>query len=454
MAFNFNVIIDMINIVNDSRILQAGDIFVLEKHAINFLPQIIAKKPSKIMVWHQIANHVKTDIETVIYYDKSEIILLLKQYYKLPKNIWAITGTNGKTSTASFISQMWSLFSIENINIGTNGIITSNNCNIGVEIDNTTPSVFNFYRILSQAKNHNINHVVFEASSHGLHQGRIDGIEVDIAGITNITQDHLDYHENMQEYFDAKMLLFDKYLNGIAIVNADIIEFEQIKTHCKNIVDYGYNAKCVRIVDSKFINGEFDTKLLINGKNYNVLLPVSAMFQVYNLCGVIAFFIAGGFNVEQIIANIIKLKSPIGRMQEVEKSIFVDYAHTPDALQKALESIKHDKKIVVVFGCGGDRDKTKRLIMGNIAAKLADIVIVTDDNPRTENAETIRKEIIGDNVNFVEISDRSEAIKYAIKNYYPDYCILIAGKGHEDYQIIGTEKHYFSDQDQVKRLFL
>ncbi len=199
--------------------------------------------------------------------------------------------------------------------------------------------------------------------------------------------------------------------------------------------------------------------LSVLNKNYRVLFPIFALFQVYNICAAVGFLIEK-FNVDEILNKIPQLETPFGRMESVKNTnIYIDYAHTPDALEKILQTVKdrfeNKKKIVVVFGCGGDRDKTKRPIMGKIASKLADYVIVTDDNPRTENADKIREEIIFgiDNKNkVIEIGDRAGAIKYAIDTYYPDCCIVIAGKGHENYQIIGDKKHYFSDKDIVSDL--
>ncbi len=206
----------MINIVNDSRLLNENDIFVLEEKGLPFLKDILLKKPSKIIVNYLISKEalqiIGNSVSVEIYKNKQDIINLLHNYYKLPQNIWAITGTNGKTSVAFFISQLLSLFKINNINIGTIGVMVNNKTIEDIKINNTTPSIFELYQIFDYAKSNNIENVVFEASSHGLDQGRIDGIDIGIAGITNFTQDHLDYHKNMDAYLEAKFLLFNKYL--------------------------------------------------------------------------------------------------------------------------------------------------------------------------------------------------------------------------------------------------
>ena len=401
------------------------------------------------------------------------LVSFLKSLYSpLPKNIYAITGTNGKTSTAEFIRQIFEIVAIKSASIGTLGVKTNNQ-----DLDNkfinsslTTPDIVSLYKNLAILKKNQIDDVAIEVSSIGLEQQRIAGIPLAIGLFTNFTQDHLDYHQSMEAYFSSKMMLFTEYLtdNGIAILNSDIPEFVDIARICKQnhikIVEFGLKAQegidNVRIDKNILVNQKQNISFLINGKEYNAIIDIIGDFQVMNLAGAIsAINGCHHFNQEklqEIFDKLSYLCGVSGRMQRVVKfadncCVFIDYAHTPDALYKSLDlikSIKNKGKIIVLFGCGGDRDKTKRPIMGRIASEMADIAIITDDNPRLENADSIRKDIAKgvENKNFIEISNREEAIKKAIKMMNSNDILLIAGKGHEKYQIIGSEKLLFDEE--------
>ena len=310
-----------------------------------------------------------------------------------------------------------------------------------------------------------INHVCLEASSHGLNQFRLDGVKLDIAAITNISQDHFDYHKNYNNYFNSKMRLFLNVLkkNGTAIINSDLNQTKRILSLCKKkkikTFTYGYKSKDLRLINIEEKNNYQNVLIKLKNKKYNYLLKMPGSFQVYNsLCAILIAYFSGIKimniikvieNISQIPGRLEKINIPI-KMEKKNISIFIDYAHTPDALEKALYLLKkNSNKLSVVFGCGGNRDKEKRSIMGKIADKLADKVYITDDNPRNESAKLIRKEIISNCKKAIEIKSRYLAIKKAIKNCEDGENLLIAGKGHEDYQVIGKKIYKFSDKNTV-----
>jgi UDP-N-acetylmuramoyl-L-alanyl-D-glutamate--2,6-diaminopimelate ligase len=315
--------------------------------------------------------------------------------------------------------------------------------------DNTSPDPLVLHEKLSHLDYNSGGNLVIEASSIGLEQRRLDGLNISAAAFTNFTQDHLDYHGDMAEYFRCKTLLFTQAMNGgIAVLNKNIPEFKTLKKICKNheVISFGRDADLQVLCTTPHANGqEIEMQLFGKKSTHNVQL-------------------IGGFQLENILASIgltqiydadlSKLKPVEGRMQFAADGVYVDYAHTPDALENALKSLRPHThgKLHVVFGCGGDRDKGKRPQMGKIAADLADSVYVTDDNPRTENASEIRASIIAACPAAHEIADRKKAIEVALNARAKGDIVLIAGKGHEKYQIIGTEKHYFDDIAVVKEL--
>jgi UDP-N-acetylmuramoyl-L-alanyl-D-glutamate--2,6-diaminopimelate ligase len=413
-------------------------------------------------------------------------------YPNMPSNIMAITGTNGKTSVASFVKQIFGAVRGNGASIGTLGVEIFGE-NEAINTGLTTPSLCDNYKFLADLKAKGVDNVIVEAASHGLVQGRLAGLNISVAGFTNFTQDHLDYHKNMDEYFNAKKMLFSHYLasNAWAIINADIEKYEELTEICKEknlqMLDYGTKENKVKLIKSTYKNGLREIEIMINEQLFSFTTNVVADFQVNNMLCAICFALACGINIEQIIDIMPKLQAPNGRMDRVifnnkPTNIYIDYAHTPDALQRAIETLQDicTGRLIVVFGCGGDRDKTKRPIMGKIAASSAHLVIVTDDNPRTEDPVIIRTDIISgikeakkaamdkmrssadkiatlmhlqaENVigNVVEITtDRKDAIGYAISQMQPEDVLLIAGKGHEDYQIRGTQKYPFNEKQIV-----
>lgn len=381
-------------------------------------------------------------------------------YKKYPENIVAVTGTNGKTSVAEFTRQIWSLLGKKSASIGTIGIIDESGGGIENGFSMTTPSVIDLHNCLHQFTEEGVDHIILEASSHGLDQSRLAGIPVNIAAFTNLSRDHLDYHKDMREYFSAKMRLFSDVLDkkGKAVLNSDIPEYEALKNICSvggiEVIEYGKNAEDIKLLDTE-INAS-GIKILISNKGMERELRMNLFgeFQVQNILCAIGCVMSSGVDYKDIIGVIEKIKPVSGRLEKVgEKSgggnIFVDYAHTPDALEKLLLSIrKHmpDRgKLVTLFGCGGDRDKGKRPLMGKIASDLSDIVIITDDNPRAEDPSGIRADIIKMCPDAMEISSRREAIEKGVGLLNEDDTLVIAGKGHETEQVIGEMKHDFND---------
>ena len=371
-----------------------------------------------------------------------------------------ITGTNGKTTIAYQLAQAHYLLGQGAAYIGTIG---QGNVIDLKPLDNTTPDALCLQKLLYQYKEQNLKQVCMEVSSHALVQHRVDAIAFDQAIFTNLTLDHLDYHHNMENYAAAKAMLFAGDSLMCAIINQDD-EYQQImaaaiKPHVKKLT-YGMHQEC----DVKAVDWHMD----INGTEVDVRSPwgqhrlqIKALgaFNIYNSLAVFSSLLASGYAPEHIVAVMSQLKAAPGRLEMVAQApyVLVDYAHTPDALENALVTLGQLKKgnLWVVFGCGGDRDKTKRPVMGKIASLNADRIVITSDNPRTEDPQTIVDEIahgLTSSAQVMQLINREEAIAYALKEADKDDIILIAGKGHEAYQQIGTVKHAFSDQAIVRRL--
>ena len=385
-------------------------------------------------------------------------------YPNQPKYISAVTGTNGKTSVSFIANEIWKNCNTSSAYIGTLGLITNK---YKKKLELTTENSVEIHKILSNLSKKKINNVCCEASSHGLDQQRIDNIKLDAAAFTNISQDHFDYHKNFKNYFNSKMRLFLKILKkgGIAIINSDLPETKKILKLCKKrkiqTFTYGYNSTDLKLIT--FYKDNNYQKIIISYKKklLEYKIPIIGDFQVYNSLCAICLVYFSGIPITKCLQAIKKISQIPGRLENIRIPkkmkkkilIFVDYAHTPDALQKSLQTLKKNSfKLSVVFGCGGDRDKKKRPLMGKIANKLADKIYITDDNPRYESAKKIRKEIISNCPKAIEVKNRYSAIMNAINSSEEGEKLLIAGKGHEDYQIIGKKIYKFSDKDTVLKI--
>jgi UDP-N-acetylmuramyl-tripeptide synthetase len=384
------------------------------------------------------------------------------KYKEKPKNIIAVTGTNGKSSVANFYFQILKNLKINSAAIGTLGIFYKNKVK---RTNLTTPDIITIHKELNFLKKNKIDNVCLEASSHGLHQNRLDGINFAAGIFTNFTQDHLDYHKNLKKYLQAKLSLFSSLLkkNSFAVLDTDIPEFSIINKICKKrkikILSFGSRGNTIKLISHYYFGKKQIIKINFLNKIYNIKLDLIGDFQIKNVLAAILASYLSVKNPDQIINTLSKIKSATGRMQYVgnkkKSAVVVDYAHTPDALKKSLQTLakQFNKKVDVVFGCGGDRDKGKRYKMGDIADQFASKIYLTNDNPRSENPISIIKQIKKGCSRSKIILDRKMAIKSAINNLNTDSILLIAGKGHENYQIINNQKKYFSDQ-KVSKFFL
>jgi UDP-N-acetylmuramoyl-L-alanyl-D-glutamate--2,6-diaminopimelate ligase len=381
-----------------------------------------------------------------------------KFYSRQPATIGAVTGTSGKTSVASFTRQIWVALGFSAASIGTVGVVTPKGEKYGAL---TTPDPVELHRTLDQLAGEGVTHLALEASSHGLDQHRLDGVRIAAGAFTNLSRDHLDYHPTMEAYLQAKLRLFTELVEpaGAAVIDVDDCYGGQVVDAAKR---RGLKLMTVGVGgdDIKLISGEIDGFAQVisighGGKTYKVKLPLVGAFQVKNAAVAAGLAIATGAEPARVFPALEKLTGAKGRLELVGSAngapIFIDYAHKPDALAKALEALRPyaSGKLVVVFGAGGDRDTGKRPIMGRIAAENADRVIVTDDNPRSEQASAIRAAILATATGATEIGDRSDAIRAGIASLKKGDVLLIAGKGHEVGQIIGDRVLPFSDHEAV-----
>ncbi|MDM8335112.1 Mur ligase family protein [Wolbachia pipientis] len=375
--------------------------------------------------------------------------------FKQPKYVAAVTGTNGKTSVVEFCRQIWRNSGYDAASIGTLGTCINNERKDNNRL--TTPDADDLYATLRDINNKNIEHLALEASSHGIDQYRIHGLGLNAAAFTNFSHDHLDYHKNVNEYFEAKKRLFYEVLptGETVILNVDVDEYYALlkvaEKRGNKVITYGRKGSDITLLkQTPKPNGQHLT-IKISDEIYCMFFPVLGQFQAYNLLCAIGVIISSGVDYREICID--KLVSPPGRMEKVKPFTVVDYAHTPSALKQALLSLKWhlNKKIILVFGCGGDRDQTKRAGMGKIAQMYADRVVVTDDNPRDEDPAEIRRDILLHCPDALEIGNRKEAIEKCMNMAYNEGMILlVAGKGHERYQIMSGQTFEFSDVEVIR----
>ena len=390
--------------------------------------------------------------------------LAAKFFGSQPKTVAAITGTNGKTSASVFLRQIWEQLGFQAASMGTIGVTTPSG---KIDLQHTTPDPIEVHRLLKQLAHQGVDHLALEASSHGLDQYRLDGVEVAAAGFTNLTRDHLDYHPSIEHYLAAKLRLFKEIVHdgGVAVVNVDsdyAASFVEVANDRRlKLISVGVEGETLRLTDRVARDDGQTLKIVCQGKNYSVELPLVGDFQASNALVASGLAIGLGDPADKVFAALEKLHGAEGRLQKVAfaKSgapIFVDYAHTPDALETVLKAVRpHVRgKLHVVFGCGGDRDKGKRPLMGAAAVRLADVAIVTDDNPRSEDPAVIRKEVLAGAPGARDIGDRALAIKEAIGGLGEGDTLIIAGKGHESGQTIGAVTRPFLDKEEAVKAAL
>lgn len=448
----------------DSRQVQSGTVFAALSGTAHdgraFIAEAVQKGAAAILTDYEAS--VPAGIPTIRTTDPRLMLAHLAAgfYGTTPKHIAAVTGTNGKTSTAQFVREIATTLGHPAASIGTLGVIGPNLDHYGTL---TTPDAITLHRILAELVEKNITHVCLEASSHGLTQARLEATSIEAAGFTNLTRDHLDFHGTMENYFAAKAHLFNTILQtgGTAVLNGDVPESSQLATmaqarDCKTIT-YGLHGHDIHLRSIAAHGHGQDLTLDFFGKRHDISLNIVGRFQVWNALCALGLAIGMGMDADQALAALPKLTGVHGRLQHVGTHscgapIFIDYAHTPDALETVLNALRPhvsgQGRLLVVFGCGGNRDRGKRPVMGEIAQRLADIAIVTDDNPRFEDAATIRADILSGcqtQPSMHEIADRETAIRTAVEQLNTGDILVIAGKGHEPGQIIGDKVLPFDD---------
>lgn len=458
------------DICDDSRKASNGSLFV----AINgnnsdgkkYIADALSKGAKYVVLEGGEQTHAEDGNVLFIYIKNSrkELAHIASHFFESDlSDIVAVTGTNGKSSTVDIIRQIWTHDRRNAVSVGTLGIIRDNEIVNASSGNLTSPPSIELHKIFNSLSKSNLKKysVAIEASSHGIDQYRLDYIPFSVCAFTNFTQDHLDYHKSMDQYWLAKERLFSELASKFTkfVINSDDLKFERIRSIAerRNIdcISYGYNSKNVKIVDIALKENSQIVSASFFGKEITFALPLFGKFQVYNsLCAAASCYLTG-VKIETIIDALENIRPISGRLELAScfrgGKIYIDYAHTPDALQNSLLSIRENspKRIITVFGCGGERDQQKRKIMGEIAEKFSDIVIITDDNPRTESPAEIRKMILKGCRNALEIGDRRKAIERAMDMLRDGDALLIAGKGHEKYQQIGTKFAYFSDKEIV-----
>lgn len=467
--------IEFNSIQSDSRLIKNNDIFFAldgrTRKGLDFVDKAI-ENGAKVIICNKNENYKNDNLVVIKTNDALKLLgkCLNIFYPNKPKHIIGITGTSGKTSVAEFTRQAIQKLGIDSASIGTLGVNFENS---HMKEDTLTMrELVDLHEKLNYLKKvKNIDYVAMELTSQGMDQGRSEGVDVEIGVFNNISPEHLDYHKTMEDYFDKKMILFKDILKdgSPVVLNADIPEFDKIKDICNQkhhkILSYGFKGDLkIQKITPTLKGQSVDFEYL--GKNYTLNTPFIGKFQVMNLLATLCILIQLGIekDINKLIKILENVKNAEGRMEYVASkkngaSIYIDYAHKPDALRQVLETmrehISHDKesRIVVLFGCGGDRDKTKRSVMGKIANDLADVIFITDDNPRTEDAKIIRDEIMVGCPNAFNIGGRKIAIEKAINFLQPKDILILAGKGHEKYTIIGKEILPF-DEFEIVREYL
>ena len=451
----------------DSRSIKKGDLFVSIKgqkfDGNDYIHQATSKGASAVVHSQPIKKNKKT-IYIKVKDTRDTLARISAKYYKnKPKNIIAVTGTNGKTSVSDFFHQ---IFMLQKKKVGFIGTLGFKKNQYLRKRDLTTSDSLSLNKDLEEMKKEGVENVIIEASSHGLKQKRLDFLKIKAGIFTNLSHDHLDYHENMNDYFNSKLLLFKKLLKkkSSIITDSNIKQYKVLKKIQKKrklkIYTIGSESNILKILNHKIYKNYQILEVKIKNKIYKLKVNLYGSIQIKNLLMAILASKVCGLKIHNIFKKIEKIKSVEGRLELIktlpnQSKIFLDYAHTPDALENAILSLREHfhKKITVVFGCGGERDKSKRKLMGNIAKKYCNKIYVTDDNPRNEKPQKIRSDIMkglkGSGAK--EIKNRRKAIVHALKNSNPHEIILIAGKGHETYQDLGKKRIFLSDKQIVKK---
>ena len=450
-------------LTSDSRLVKPGYLFAAlngaQTDGARFIADAVARGATTVLGVPALAPMVEALGVRFIADEqpRRRLAELAADFYRAqPEVIAAVTGTNGKTSVSVFLRQIWQRQGYKAASLGTIGLVSS----FGVQnLAHTTPDPVELHGLLAELAGKGVQHLALEASSHGLDQYRLDGVRLAAAAFTNISRDHLDYHPDFAHYLAAKCRLFRDLTppSAPAVIFADVPYAEIVRAEAQaqnlRIISIGSGGNNeIQICEAQSMPWGQSLRLKVMGRQVSVRLPLVGDFQAANALVAAGLAIGLGENEEAVFTTLAELRGAPGRLEKVAIAqngapIFVDYAHTPDALENVLRAMRPHVtgRIIVVFGCGGDRDRGKRSVMGAVAARLAEVVIVTDDNPRSEDPARIRKEVREGCPAALEIGDRAEAIAAAIVQLQPDDVLIIAGKGHESGQIVGKEVRPFSD---------
>jgi UDP-N-acetylmuramoyl-L-alanyl-D-glutamate--2,6-diaminopimelate ligase len=454
----------------DSRETRAGHLFAAlpgsRAHGAEFVPFALRMGAAAVLTDAEGLARAEAELGAldvpVVVADQPRRALALaaaRWFGSQPEVVVAVTGTNGKTSVASFTRQIWEALGETAVNFGTVGVEGA----VAAPLSHTTPEPIALHRLLADLADKGVTHAAMEASSHGLDQHRLDGVHLAAAGFTNISRDHLDYHAGFEAYFEAKLGLFERVLprQGTAVVNLDDPHGDRVRDVAsgrgQRVLAVGRAEGCeLRLIGQRFDATGQELLFAWGGRSHKVRLGLIGGFQAANALVAAGLAIGSGSDPAAVIGTLAGLRTVRGRMERAATrangaAVFVDYAHTPDALTTALTALRPHVmgRLVVVFGAGGDRDRGKRPLMGAAAAAAADVVYVTDDNPRTEDPAAIRAAVRAGAPEATEIGDRAEAILTAVDALQPGDALLIAGKGHETGQVVGQDVLPFDDLEQA-----
>lgn len=448
----------MLKFETDSRKVKKGQIFVAIKgHTVDghdYIENAIENGATQIIAEHE----VEASVPVVVVNSSEEYLKkALKEEYADQINklkIIGLTGTNGKTTTCYLIYQLLKSLGVKVAYMGTIGFKFDS---LDIELENTTPDILTLYKLFLNAQELGCETIVMEVSSHSLSYERIYGLHLDIAGFTNLTEDHLDYHKTMENYLNEKLKIINYLVaDGKLLVNSDDEKGQSFIDKFGKGITLGANGD-IKILDYDINPAKTKIKFSYEAKDYEVTTNLTSKFNVYNYLTALGIVMLYGYSIEDIIEHTSRIKPPRGRCETHEVNggyAVIDYAHTPDAVEKMIEAYTELKKsrVITLVGCGGDRDPIKRPIMGKIATDLSDYCILTSDNPRTEDPQRIMDDILkGVSKDNYEVElDRKKAIKKGIEMLEKEDILLILGKGHEDYQIIGHTKIHLDDAEEVE----
>ena len=451
----------------DSRKVAPGSLFVaLPGSAADgraFIPQALSQGAAAILAPADTDAAMAPVLVTSGDVRRAYAIAARGFYGSQPKTCVAVTGTNGKTSVAAFCRQIWAALGLTSASMGTLGVLKQTG-NVNQALTGpglTSPDAADAARMLAQLAGEGVTHLALEASSHGIDQRRIDGVTLKAAAFTNLTQDHLDYHGTMDEYRAAKLRLFETLLprGRTAVLNADSDAYSSFASASimsgLGVMGVGERGRDLTLIARRAVPEGQRLTIDVRGETHDILLPLAGAFQASNALVAAGLCIAAGEDAGQVLAAMEKIEGAQGRLQRIggtsRGEVYVDYAHTPDGLETVLKALRPHAagRLIVVFGAGGDRDRAKRPLMGEIAGRLADLAIVTDDNPRSEDPAAIRKAVREGCASSIEIGDRRQAIRHAIADMRDGDVVVIAGKGHEQGQIVGGVTHPFDDATEA-----